>query len=105
MIARSAALKGNLSLGEFKLASGNGTSAPKDHVNSLFDNHGSYVLLAACGRDALAFERENRGRFTTALITTLHEVVTDEVTYVDLMAFLPTIEGLRISLISRLPRH
>ena len=108
MIPRRAALNGNISRGEFKLDSGNGTSTPKEtrHAKSLFDNHGSYVLLAACSRDGLAFESGNRGLFTQALIAKLRENEADdsEMTYVDLIQFLPTIPGLRISLISRPPR-
>ena len=97
-----------ISPGEFKLNSD--TSAAKEtiHANSLSDYRGSYVLLAACGRNASAFERGGRGRFTQALMTILHSAETDEVTYVDLMTNLSTselVEGLRISLISCPPRH
>lgn len=52
-----------------------------------FLNHGleSHVLLAACNSNEVAREAKGRGAFTTALLATLATVLTDKISYTDLL--------------------
>ncbi|KAJ2925322.1 hypothetical protein H1R20_g11779, partial [Candolleomyces eurysporus] len=45
----------------------------------------SHVLLAACGREQLAYEKDGRGMFTTALLSTLEGIKLQTTTYASLM--------------------
>ncbi|VDC07203.1 unnamed protein product [Peniophora sp. CBMAI 1063] len=51
----------------------------------------SHVLLAACRETETAYEGENRGLFTHALITTLKRIPTDRTTYRELIKHIPAI--------------
>ena len=43
----------------------------------------SHVLLAACGEQEKAYERDGHGQFTTALLTTLKKASINSITYAE----------------------
>ena len=52
-----------------------------------------YILLAACGAKEFAYEEQEKGVFTTALLKTLSLVGVKNVTYANLLQRLPPLTG------------
>lgn len=70
-------------------------SARSDSIPVAFAATGlaSHVLLAACSEAQVSMEMEGRGRFSKALLGALEVAGTDKMTYQDLIASLPHIQG------------
>ncbi|CAE6387305.1 unnamed protein product [Rhizoctonia solani] len=60
-----------------------------DPVNLLCTDQASHVLLAACGSRERAWECDERGQFTTALLSALRTCGAENVTYHNLLISLP----------------
>jgi Caspase domain len=60
-----------------------------------FLHHGlkSHILLAACGRNELAYEEQGNGVFTNALLKLLSTIGAQNVTYANLLQRLPRLTG------------
>jgi hypothetical protein len=53
----------------------------------------SYTLLAACGPNELAMEQGDGGAFTRALLDTMNGLGLDNLTYSDIIQYLPPLAG------------
>lgn len=57
----------------------------------IYTDQASHIHLAACGSQEKAWENENRGAFTSALLNTIRAYGADKVTYRNLVTSLPAL--------------
>lgn len=76
---------------ESRGAFNSGTSRLRYPKLPLYKDQASHVHLAACGCREQAWESEKRGMFTTALLRTMRACGADQVTYHNLMVYLPSL--------------